>query len=138
EFHEIAGRSFAALLAQSGKFGLTLIMANQTTSQLENRDTSLAQVVFDNTHVKQYFTVTTEEDIRQLQLLSKERKVLIEGWSSGPDPSRTVTAHAVLLPRLRHNRILETSSRFGHSFLVLDDGDGHHEPIRIYREHQVP
>jgi len=52
EFQELAGRSFSSLLAQSSKFGISLILANQTTTQLETRDINLANVVRDNTIAK--------------------------------------------------------------------------------------
>ncbi|HZZ26757.1 MAG TPA: type IV secretory system conjugative DNA transfer family protein [Pirellulales bacterium] len=129
EFHELAGRSFASLLAQAGKFGITLILANQTTDQLENRDTSLAQVVFDNCHVKQYFTVTSKRDIEDLQTLSKEMKFLLSTQTLGVDTS--VSKREVLLPKLTKNRILNVSATKGHTFLIIDDGKGHKEPQRV-------
>jgi Type IV secretion-system coupling protein DNA-binding domain len=127
EFHELAGRSFASLLAQAGKFGITLILANQTTDQLENRDTSLAQVVFDNCHIKQYFTVTSSRDIEDLQVLSKDDKFLLATETlSGMDSS--TSKREVLLPILTKNEILDVSTTKGHTFLIVDDGKGHREP----------
>jgi hypothetical protein len=137
EFHELAGRAFAALLAQSGKYGLSLIMANQTTSQLDTRDTALAKVVFDNTHVKQYFTVTSYLDRKSLEDLSQtEERVLEGGYSHRVLQGTTFNARVVVEPTLKHNAILETSGTAGQSFLVIDDGSGHKDPIRVYREHK--
>lgn len=136
EFQELAGRSFAALLAQSGKHGISLVMANQTTSQLESRDTSLAQVVADNTHVKQYFTVTTMEDIEALQTLSNQVERPL-GGSSTRGLASTITVRDVLMPKLDHNEVLQVSATFGQSFLVVDDGRGHKEPQRVFREHTL-
>lgn len=137
EFQELAGRSFAALLAQAGKYGITLVMANQTTSQLETRDTSLASVVFDNTHVKQYFTVTSWEDRRCLEDLSEtEERILEGGYSYRANNGTTMNARIMLEPTLKHNEILATSGRFGESFLVIDDGSGHRNPIRVFRKHK--
>ena len=73
EFQELAGRSFAALLAQASKFGVSLVMANQTTAQLQNRDLDLSHVVRDNTLLKLYFTVTGKQDIEELQAYCKEQ-----------------------------------------------------------------
>lgn len=137
EFHELAGRSFAALLAQSGKYGLSLVMANQTTSQLETRDTALANVVFDNTHVKQYFTVTSYLDRRSLEDLSQTEDRLLEGgYSHRIANGTTMNARVITEPTLKHNEILETSGTAGQSFLILDDGKGHKNPLRIFRDHK--
>lgn len=130
EFQELAGRSFASLLAQAGKFGITFILANQTTEQLENRDTSLAQIVYDNCHVKQYFTVTSNRDIEDLQALSKETKIWL-GTETPRGPDTTLAMREVVMPRLRKNRILDVSATKGHTFLIMDDGKGHREPQRV-------
>lgn len=130
EFHELAGRAFEALLAQSGKFGVSLIMANQTTSQLENRDSALHQVVFDNTHVKMYFTVTCLRDIEDLQALSEEEIVMLPGRNQR-GLSGAETEKPTLLPKWHKNKILDVSETAGHCFLVLNEGKGHREPQRI-------
>jgi len=127
EFHELTGRSFEALLAQSAKFGVSLILANQTTSQLESKDSSLHQIVFDNAHIKLYFTVTCQRDIEDLQGLSEEHLRWLPG-SSAKEYSTTVNEHTVEVPRLSKNDILNISATEGHGFLVIDDGKGHREP----------
>lgn len=127
EFHELTGRAFEALLAQSAKFGISLILANQTTSQLESRASSLHQIVFDNSHVKLYFTVTCQRDIEDLQGLSEEHLRWLPGSSSKQYVTST-TDHAVEVPQLSKNDILDISATEGHGFLIIDDGKGHHEP----------
>lgn len=129
EFHELTGRAFEALLAQSAKFGVSLILANQTTSQLESRDSSLHQIVFDNAHVKLYLTVTCKRDIEDLQGLSEDRVKMLPGMSSKQFVT-AVSEHAVEKPLLSRNEILDISSTAGHGILILDEGHGHHEPIR--------
>lgn len=130
EFHELAGRAFEALLAQSGKFGVSMVMANQTTSQLETRDSSLHQVVFDNTHLKMFFTVTCLRDIEDLQALSEDEIVFLPGRSQR-GLSGAETEKAVLLPKLHKNDILDVSETAGHCFLILSEGRGHREPRRM-------
>ena len=129
EFHELTGKAFEALLAQSAKFGVSLILANQTTSQLESRDSSLHQIVFDNSHVKLYFTVTCQQDIEDLQGLSEDYDKWLPGSSSKGLVTST-TGHAVETPQLSKNDILQVSATEGHGFLIIDDGSGHHEPYR--------
>lgn len=129
EFHELTGRSFEALLAQSAKFGVSLILANQTTSQLESRDSALHQVVFDNAHIKLYLTVTCKRDIEDLQGLSEDHVRMLPGTSSKQFVSST-SSHAVEVPLLRRSEILDISATTGDCVLIVDDGGGHREPSR--------
>jgi len=129
EFHELTGRAFEALLAQSAKFGISLILANQTTSQLESRDSSLHQIVFDNAHVKLYLTVTCKRDIEDLQGLSEDHLRFLPADSTKGFATST-SSHAVEVPRLDRNQILDISATTGHGILILDDGRGHQEPRR--------
>lgn len=138
EFQEIAGRGFAATLAQSAKHGVSVLMANQTTDQLVSHDSYLASVVRDNTHIKIYFSVVGRHDIDELLNYSGEEIGLIEGgWSSGQHGT-TITAHAQRDFELNRNDILDTSSRFGHAFLVFDDGEGYSPPRRVWMSHRIP
>lgn len=129
EFHELTGRAFEALLAQSAKFGVSLILANQTTSQLESRDSSLHQIVFDNSHIKLYLTVTCKRDIEDLQGLSEDHVRMLPGVSAKQFVSST-SSHAVEEPTLRRSEILDISATTGDCILIIDDGSGHREPTR--------
>ncbi len=139
EFQELAGRSYASLLAQASKFGLSLIMANQTTTQLSTRDIGLAEIVRDNTFAKMYFTVTGEEDIKAIQSFSKEStrklKSASEQEKSMLDSSKTSGWQESMVPTLKTDEILHTSSTDKHCFLVLDDGTRHREPIRLWTDY---
>lgn len=138
EFQEIAGRGFAATLAQSGKYEISVLMANQTTDQLIGHDSQLASVVRDNTHLKIYFSVVGRTDIDELLNYSGDEIGLIEGgWSAGHHGT-TITAHAQKDFELSRNDILETSSRFGHAFLIFDDGEGYSPPSRVWMSHRIP
>ena len=136
EFQELAGRSFAALLAQSSKFGISMVMANQTTTQLQNRDLDLSDIVRDNTLAKLYFTVTGEKDVQDLQAFSKDDRLELRSQSisaSGPRQGVSET----IVPLLRKDTILDTSATHRHAFLLLDDGHGHREPTRIVSEYAI-
>ena len=123
EFQEIVGRSLAALLAQSRKFGVSLFLANQSTSQLENRDLSLADQVFEGTAVKQYFT-SLGNDVAVLQSLSKDKLKYLIGESG--EAKRT--SHPIIVPKLDRDTILDVTFKFGRSFVVVNDGEGHAHP----------
>lgn len=137
EFQEIVGRSLAALLAQSRKFQISLFLANQSTSQLTNRDVSLADVVFEGCSVRQYYTVSGQDDVEVLQSLAKDSiKVLGGGTSRGLQSSQNY--REIITPALERDQTLEVSSRFGWSYLVLSDGHGYQAPIVLEQKHRFP
>lgn len=137
EFQEIVGRSLAALLAQSRKFNLSLFLANQSSSQLENRDLSLADAVFEGCQVRQYYTVCGEDDTRLLQSLSKDKiKTLGGGTARGLQSSQNF--RETIVPSLERDQTLEVSSRFGRSYLVVNDGAAYRAPIVLEQAHRFP
>lgn len=137
EWHEVAGRSLAALLAQSRKFLLSFFLANQSTSQLDHRDASLVDAVFEGTFLKQYFTCVGERDMRDLQGLSNDTTVTLGGTSTGKLTGSS-SSREIIVPRLSRDQIREATHRFGESFVVIDDGQGHREPILIRQSHAFP
>ncbi|HEX77590.1 MAG TPA: type IV secretory system conjugative DNA transfer family protein [Dehalococcoidia bacterium] len=65
EFQNFASESFAILLSEARKYGLSLIMAHQTLSQIP---TELRSLILGNTGIQVYFRVNREE----AQLLARE------------------------------------------------------------------
>ena len=126
EFHELVGASFANLLAQSRKFGLGLILANQSTVQLDNKDVNLAALVEENTAIRQYFTVTAH-DIPELQRLSGEEDVIRQTVTSGIR-SASVSQTWTREPSLELNKILAASGQRQDCFLIVRDGKGAARP----------
>lgn len=142
EFHELAGRSFASLLAQSSKYSISLILANQTTTQLENRDINLAHVVRDNCLAKMYFTVTGKQDLEELQAFSQEDRDRIHSGSKTHHDmdfkeSFTDGYSERITTKLKRDDILSTSSTGKHFYLIMDDGSGHREPQRLYSDFTI-
>jgi hypothetical protein len=135
EFQEIISRAAAALLAQSRKFGISLFLANQSTTQLQNRDLSLADQIFEGTTVKQYYTCVGDDDIKTLQSLSKDKIRAIENRSTSGFLRTTLGSTDQIVPALERDTILECSAVFGESFLVIKDGLGHRDPIRVRQTH---
>ncbi len=141
EFHELAGRSFASLLAQSSKYGISLILANQTTTQLENRDVNLAHVVRDNCLAKMYFTVTGKQDFDDLQGFSEEDRDLLRSGSErhdvGSGYSLSEGFSERITTKLKRDEILATSASGKQFYMVLDDGAGHREPLRLVSDYTL-
>lgn len=138
EFQELVSRSFSALLSQCGKYGVTLVMANQTTSQLENRDVNVADVVRDNTILKLYLTFTTQKDLEGMQLLAKDTVSTLQSRTK----SGTVqigqgqeTDRDVIISSLQKNLALEVSAKEGYFLAFYDNGKGHNAPKVVYAEH---
>jgi hypothetical protein len=138
EFQEIVGRNLGALLAQARKFSIqTLCLANQSTSQLETRDTSLVDAIFEGTSLKLYYTCVGKRDTEDLQSLSKDKAKILGGTSSQRF-AQTTSTREVIVPSLERDTILDVSSSFGHAFVVMNDGQGHKEPIIIEQRHVLP
>jgi hypothetical protein len=106
-----------------------MILAHQTSSQLVLRDADLRPVVRDNAN-KLYLTATTEDDVKELLGYSLDTAKLLRGVSIQRLQSATSTRE-VIEPILERNDVLTVSNTFLHGFLVLDDGQGHKEPIRL-------
>ena len=136
EFQQLAGSSYADVLAQASKFGLSLIMANQTTTQLDVRDLNLADIVRDNTFCKIYFTVTGEQDIKALKSFSKEDRDTLTNLTAAGFDSRA-SEQEYLTTVLRTDEILDTSSTNQHAYVLLDDGTGQREPVRVWMDYAM-
>jgi hypothetical protein len=137
EFQEIVGRSLAALLAQSRKFGVSLILANQSSAQLESHDLSLADQVFEGTAIKQYFT-SLGDDVEVLQSLSRTKSQPLTARTMAGLAQSSVSQREQLVPTLERDTILDVTYTFGRSFVVVNDGRGHKEPIVVDQTHDTP
>jgi hypothetical protein len=136
EFAEIVGRSLGVLLAQGRKYGLRFILANQSTSQLETKDVSLAHALFENTTVKQYFT-SLGDDVEVLQSLSKD-KIRTLGGSTVRKLQTSVSFREEVVTALERDQVIDVSATFGQSLVVVNDGKGHKEPIVVQQRHRHP
>jgi hypothetical protein len=137
EFSEIVGRSLGALLAQGRKYGLRFILANQSTSQLEPQGGfKLSDTVFEGTTFKQYFT-SLGDDIKVLQSLSRDKRIQL-GGSTVQGLSTSVSFKDQIVPSLDRDDILKVSATFGQSFVVLNDGKGHRDPVVVQQTHEYP
>jgi hypothetical protein len=84
EFQEIASFNIGRLLTFSAGTGLSLIMANQSVQNLKVGNTDIRNHVTANANVRLFFSVTSGDDIEELQMLSGEKTV----WTRGKQRSR--------------------------------------------------
>lgn len=133
EFAQIAaGRSFEDALVLSRKYGTRLILAYQSRQQLRLPQGDIGHVVRDNCPIKIYFTADTSEngDYRDIQGYSKDVPKT-RGGQSFHGLSTSTNTHEIWEPKLERNDIVDVSSTFGEALFALNDGKGHHEPLRI-------
>lgn len=97
----------------------------------------MADFVFENAAVKQYFTCVGDDDIRALQTLSSDKRVTLGGGSSRGLAS-THSYREVITPSLEADTIRDVTARFGRSFFIVDDGSGHRNPVIVDQVHRYP
>jgi hypothetical protein len=145
-------------MVQCRKFGINLFLANHTNSQLRERDQDIHRVVFNNTKLKFYFNAQDEEEIRELQQLSKTASQYLLSWTSAPfispyfnidDEMRRTGPRAFVQnlpagaeqssetwreqrgPSLELNDILDVDARKGRYFLIVREGNVHTDPFPV-------
>jgi hypothetical protein len=96
EFHEFFTPDFSKILSGTRKFGLHIILANQTFSQLDKLDESLRRDIMNNATVKAYFPLKdmkdSEEVIYQLGKYEpkvKEKVTRLQQFADGFDSVET-------------------------------------------------
>ena len=70
EFQRLAGENFSIVLEQARSFGISLILANQTISDLNTPSKDLRPSIRTNTRVKFFFSVTEPEELRSISSVS--------------------------------------------------------------------
>ena len=81
EFQRLAGENFKIILEQARSFGISAILANQTLSDLKNRDFDLRPTILTNTRMQLYFTVNDAHEMRMLSDVSGEEIRVLKSWS---------------------------------------------------------
>ena len=130
------GAALHSILSQGRKWGLSAIVAHQTSSQMKNVDPALLDVIRDNTSTKIYSTATCEDDVRELQGYSKtgiaRRKSYRLGGgliASGMRDQASQSESEYETPLTDRNCILDANAA-KREFYLITDQDGHREPIR--------
>lgn len=82
EFQSIAGRSFENFLVQCRKFQMSLFLCHQSLDQLETKDSTLDQIVAKNTSLRMFFTAEGQDEIDELQAMSRTARVILHGTTT--------------------------------------------------------
>ncbi|BDC49793.1 hypothetical protein F183_A21090 [Bryobacterales bacterium F-183] len=72
ECQKLAGENFQEVLQQARSAGISVVLANQSLSDLRTPDVDLRPVVRTNTRVKMFFSVAEPEEMRMLSDFSGE------------------------------------------------------------------
>ena len=131
EFQRIAGENFSILLEQARSFGIHLILANQTISDLNTHSKDLRPTVRTNTRTKFFFSVTEPDEIRALSSLSGEALIELSSRSVsrpadtwGGQRTETMSLSEKIIPRLTTQDIQRHSDHPEEFILHVSRGSG--------------
>ena len=96
EFQRLAGENFKVVLEQARSFGVGVILANQSMSELETSSGDLRSVVRSNTRVKMHFSVQSPSDLKDISELS--------GLDAVMNQSRAISTPLSWMPTAQQNR----------------------------------
>ncbi|MFN0135690.1 MAG: type IV secretion system DNA-binding domain-containing protein [Phycisphaerae bacterium] len=131
EFQQLVSTDLAVVLQQARSYGVGVIMAHQTQSDLKLPEADMTQAVEENTHFKQIFSVNDLGHRQSLEKLSGEALYHLAAWKQGfeaygdgvlePDvglnpvdpcaEDAPVNVTPQVGPRLRANDLIEMSAR---------------------------
>lgn len=120
--------AYAEILTLVRKHNVSLLMANQSTSQLEATDMNLANIIRENSMTRVYLTPIADDEA-SLQLESKDVVRNRASRTSSGFFSESTTERDEVEPVLTRNEIKEVSATAFHGFAIFDDGTGHQDPI---------
>lgn len=144
EFQRVASRNFPNILREARAFGLGLILAHQSMSDLQLPDIDLASIVRENTRLKLFFAIQDPAERELFTKLSgqelaiqpskgyKLRKKTIrvpkmKGYDTTEveyiEPSYSFTP--ILKTRITTNDIIETSDYPFDYFMLVGQGSGY-------------
>ncbi len=85
EFQQLVSADLAIILQQARSYGIGVIMAHQTQSDLQLPDANMMEVVEENSHFKQIFSVNDLDHRQALEKLSGEALYHLAGWEQDYD-----------------------------------------------------
>ena len=84
EFQRIAGENFKVILEQARSFGIGVILANQTASDLKTPSTDLRPTVRTNTRAKLIFSLSDPQEVNDVSMDSGEEIHVLHSLSRLP------------------------------------------------------
>lgn len=132
EFQRLVGENFKVVLEQARSFGIGVILANQSISELKTASADLRNTVRTNTRIKMHFSVQNPADLKELSEASGEDLVTHRGsaWTSPAslfskaDDMQTVTTSFAMKPRLTPSDLLAISDHPRRFVLQVSRGSG--------------
>ncbi len=128
EFQRMVSNNVEALLQMARSHDISLILANQCLGDLKLADADLTEAVTNNTRIRQIFSISSPEDLRDLSLISGERFSVTRGWgfNFGMAGVRQVTDmfRETPTPKLRINDLIDASNHPSRSIFLLRRSEG--------------
>ncbi len=129
EWGQMATYMDSRILTTVRKHHLNVSFLYQNMHQVSNACPGLNEILEANARMHFYFTTEGEEIKRMQDMCSKVRDTL--GGSSGTGLNANFNSREFLRPSLTENELLDCSATDRDFFLVLKDGAGHRDPIRL-------
>lgn len=148
EFQEIVSDDLDIFFAQARSKGISLILANQSPSQLSRLGSHMLSSIQDNTFTHQVFAVNDPQQRRVLIELSGEAMYELHSYSErdaladGAATSITRGAAEQIGPRFRPNDIIEMSARDEECLVTFKANKGYTQfdgyPFRMFSDYHIP
>jgi hypothetical protein len=114
ECQKLAGENFQEVLQQARSGGISVVLANQSLSDLKTADFDLRPTIRTNTRLKMYFSLSEPEEIQMISEFSGEELQI-------PELHET----EVYRPRLMTQEILAVSDHPQQLFIHVNGGSGY-------------
>ena len=149
EFQRIAGDNFKVILEQARSFGIGVILANQTASDLNTPSTDLRPTVRTNTRAKFIFSVSDPQEVRDVTMDSGEEIQVTHTLSRLPfsgdrefHESMPVSGATTRERRISQDDILSVTDHPLDFLLQISRGSGYTQfgelPVRIRSNWALP
>ena len=125
EFQRLLAPGLDEIFQQARSLNISLIVANQAMDDLKRRDVDLTTTIDTNTRLKQYFSVTTDHEVKKLSNASGGTIIMRQSTQhSTYTASDSVSLIETEVPRLSVNDLTLISAKEKRSVLRLRQGQG--------------
>lgn len=129
EWSQWASHMDTTLLTTTRKYHYNGSYLFQSFEQVANASAGLDGVLAGNTRIHAYFS-TVGDEIQHLQSMCSE-VIDTLGGTSGAGFNQRPSAREIYRPSLSVNEILDCTATDRDFFLVVNDGKGHKDPLRV-------